>query len=93
MKKSIHILALIVLSVFGVQGLAEEVPVIFTDRVELSTYSDAKSILVDWSAPEDVKVDKITIYRAEDYTSAFIDRKSTRLNSSHTDISRMPSSA
>ena len=27
------------------------------------------------------------------YEEAYIDRKSTRLNSSHTDISRMPSSA
>ena len=28
-----------------------------------------------------------------DVTAVFLDRKSTRLNSSHTDISRMPSSA
>ena len=31
--------------------------------------------------------------KLEDYVSALSDRKSTRLNSSHTDISRMPSSA
>ena len=31
--------------------------------------------------------------RTFDHTIAVIDRKSTRLNSSHTDISRMPSSA
>ena len=36
---------------------------------------------------------KITIYLLKRYTSASKDRKSTRLNSSHTDISRMPSSA
>lgn len=71
MINSTHILALIVLSLFGMRGFAEEVPVIFTDRIELSTYSDTKSILLDWSVPEDIKVSKITIYRAEDYTSAF----------------------
>ena len=71
MNNSIHILVLITLSVFGMQAFAEEVPIIFTDRIELSTYSDTKSILLDWSIPEDIRVSKITIYRAEDYTSTF----------------------
>ena len=33
------------------------------------------------------------MYRADVYSKTIKDRKSTRLNSSHTDISRMPSSA
>ena len=38
------------------------------------------------------KFTKSSIYNLF-YTASFLDRKSTRLNSSHTDISRMPSSA
>ena len=33
------------------------------------------------------------VFRLTEHMQRFIDRKSTRLNSSHTDISRMPSSA
>ena len=35
----------------------------------------------------------VEIITAEKYEQLEVDRKSTRLNSSHTDISRMPSSA
>ena len=38
--------------------------------------------------PEDISDDEL-----KDYLTGLADRKSTRLNSSHTDISRMPSSA
>ena len=38
-------------------------------------------------------VASIVVTRANEVTGAALDRKSTRLNSSHTDISRMPSSA
>ena len=37
--------------------------------------------------------EKISMLTAYDYTMAQIDRKSTRLNSSHIEESRMPSSA
>ncbi|NQV38896.1 MAG: T9SS type A sorting domain-containing protein [Candidatus Marinimicrobia bacterium] len=71
MNKSIQILLFIAISVFGISGYAEEVPIILEDHVELSTYSDSKSILLDWSIPDGIVVSKITVYRTEDYTSPF----------------------
>ena len=40
-----------------------------------------------------ILIDQLIVDRATNDESSFLDRKSTRLNSSHTDISRMPSSA
>ena len=45
------------------------------------------------SAPNIESIYEVPINFEKDNLSEFIDRKSTRLNSSHTDISRMPSSA
>ena len=50
-----------------------------------------KSSVVYSSMIEGNPIDLDTYYKY--YTSGMKDRKSTRLNSSHTDISRMPSSA
>ena len=36
---------------------------------------------------------ELTVYADDNFKLKQVDRKSTRLNSSHTDISRMPSSA
>ena len=52
----------------------------------------------EWNAADDagkaqiLEEEGLSDYTVEDLTEA-VDRKSTRLNSSHTDISRMPSSA
>ena len=49
-----------------------------------------KSTFIDMTAMSDVTVLLLTFFML---TSTFVDRKSTRLNSSHKTESRMPSSA
>ena len=51
-----------------------------------------KSEIVDLSTRVN-ELNKQVIENQRECTNSLIDRKSTRLNSSHTDISRMPSSA
>ena len=55
----------------------------------ISEYTCKKLKWIDVENPTDSELDKIV----EEYNIHNLDRKSTRLNSSHTDISRMPSSA
>ena len=74
----------------------------FEDYTVTKEYVDRKSITTEWlyMVTDEEKLynrlDKIVKY-SDDITEIDllkdIDRKSTRLNSSHTDISRMPSSA
>ena len=58
---------------------------------------DEMSLAMRVDYPEDVDLDQIDTLAnhlvREKSDGALLDRKSTRLNSSHTDISRMPSSA
>ena len=44
-------------------------------------------------ATKKFKIIEKDIEKIDPFTEYYVDRKSTRLNSSHTDISRMPSSA
>ena len=53
-------------------------------------YADAMEVEVP---PAAVSEERRMQVRAYNYWASLLDRKSTRLNSSHTDISRMPSSA
>ena len=62
-----------------------------------SIFIDEESkLILDWdlvmSREHDVKIAQ-RIFKRNKIKNIFGDRKSTRLNSSHTDISRMPSSA
>ena len=68
--------------VSGVGGSATTAPVTYTTTPSASFFG--------WSFPN--QGDGST-YLINDVTNYRLDRKSTRLNSSHTDISRMPSSA
>ena len=57
-----------------------------SDEVWLATDEDREGEAISWHLCEVLGLDPRT-------TKRIVDRKSTRLNSSHTDISRMPSSA
>ena len=63
------------------------------DQEYLSVYRSIRAVVLDSAAAEDLTQETfVRAYRARDrYTPT--DRKSTRLNSSHTMTSRMPSSA
>ena len=56
---------------------------------------ELKKFLFTWLSSKDYEVSDSgnLIFDAKDDYPDLADRKSTRLNSSHTDISRMPSSA
>ena len=84
----------VLVAVALVMGLGSSVA--FAQEVENSTAVETQA-----QAPQDefTKIDAkklsdaVMNALAKSYEGASIDRKSTRLNSSHTDISRMPSSA
>ena len=67
------------------------------DKIDFEIITDGKKIRdllgLSYSSPQTLYLDKSGVIK--DVSRAYIgsDRKSTRLNSSHTDISRMPSSA
>ena len=54
---------------------------------------DCDSGFLGSSSKECVSFKANTSKKYSNFVAVFLDRKSTRLNSSHTDISRMPSSA
>ena len=61
---------------------------------KISMRQDGKGIYITLSIhPSDVPVDLLSQPVGSRYQMAMVDRKSTRLNSSHSSVSRMPSSA
>ena len=61
--------------------------------VLLENEPGALSRVVGLFSARGYNIETLTVAPTEDASLSRIDRKSTRLNSSHTDISRMPSSA
>ena len=81
-----------------VQGVLQEYVRRYTRQYgtefEVTVFADGVDILEDYRAVYDIIFLDVEMKHLDGMTTAErIDRKSTRLNSSHTDSSRMPSSA
>ena len=78
---SLAVLSIMSISpVYGVKPLAEDFPAAQMEDVHNQNFK--KNV-----------VDAYSYYGIKNFREAVKDRKSTRLNSSHTEVSRMPSSA
>ena len=74
-------------------GIAKEIAAVYGKKLKDFKIKTIKSVIKHGFAVE-IKEKKLCKRAAAQYFEGIkIDRKSTRLNSSHTDISRMPSSA
>ena len=62
-------------------------------ELELNSRQSFSSIAKKVGLSKEVVNYRVNKLIKKEYKSTYLDRKSTRLNSSHTDISRMPSSA
>ena len=75
---------------------SDETPELIADRLSCLqqrvplTYNDKTHAFINYFVVKDREYTKMVMRRKDLY---FPDRKSTRLNSSHSDLSRMPSSA
>ena len=91
--KKLLALAIVLMMVFATNAYAKELSEIkigYILKPESNEYwSSMKAGVLAWAEEKGVQVD----VQCVDDESNFTDRKSTRLNSSHTDSSRMPSSA